>query len=104
MGYELMVTERAEELLDSLIYYILFELENQPAALRLLDGIQKIYCRLELNPLQFPVSCDGYLSGKGYHEAIVPGMNYMVVFDIDGQTVIILGIFHRLENFRIRLL
>ena len=100
MGYELMVTERAEELLDRLVYYQLFELKNEPAANRLMDGIESIYGRLECNPLQFPVSCDEYLYDRGYREAVVPGMNYIVVFSVANRTVTILGIFHQLKNFR----
>ncbi|MCI9104761.1 MAG: type II toxin-antitoxin system RelE/ParE family toxin [Lachnospiraceae bacterium] len=99
MGYKLMITEQAEELLDSLVCHILFELKNEPAALLLLDGVQKIYHCLEQSLLPFPVSGDGYLSDKGYREAIVPEMNYMVVFDMVDQSIIILGIFHRQEIF-----
>lgn len=104
MGYKLIVTERTEELLDSLVSYLLLELGNEPAAVRLLDGMERIYSRLEQNPLQFPVSCDGYLAGKGYRMAVMPEMSYMVIFRVSGQTVVVLGIFHQLENVRERLL
>lgn len=104
MGYRLMITGRAEELLDSLTCYLLFELGNEPAAVRLTDGVEEIYGRLEQNPLQFPVSCDGYLAKKGYREALVPGMRYRVVFTVSEETVTVLGIFHQSEIFRGRLM
>ena len=32
-------------------------------------------------------------------EAVVPQMNYVVVFNIDGNVVNVLVFFHRLENY-----
>ena len=40
------------------------------------------------------------MDNKGYHEAIVPQMNYIVVFDVKDNVVNILGIFHQLENYQ----
>ena len=65
----------------------------------MLDGIENVYERLEKNPLQFPLSRDTYLSGKGYHEAIVPQMDYIVVFSIGADIVNVVGIFHQLESY-----
>ena len=68
MGYRLLITRRAEDLLDNLVGYLLLELGNKPAAVRLLDGVEKIYCRLEQNPFQFPVAmtdiCQARAIGK----------------------------------------
>ncbi len=47
MVYKLHVTEHADELLDRLVYHLIFHLKNQQAAEHLLDGIGKIYDRLE---------------------------------------------------------
>lgn len=97
MGYELVVTERAEEMLDRLMYCLLSERRNEPAAIRLMDGIGSVYGCLSHDPWQFPVSGDRCLSGKGYREAAVPGTDYMVVFYVDRQTAVVLGIFHPWE-------
>lgn len=64
MIYSLIVTEHADELLDNLVYHLLFRLKNQQAAKHLMDGIEDIYDRLKENPQQFPLSRDAYLSGK----------------------------------------
>ncbi len=69
MAYKLIVTEHADELLDNLVRHLLERLKNEQAARHLLDGIENVYERLEENPLQFPLSRDTYLAGKGYHEA-----------------------------------
>ena len=103
MAYKLSITEHADELLDNIIYHLLYRLKNEQAAKHLLDGIENVYERLEVNPQQFPFSRDSYLAGKDYHEAIVPQMNYMIVFNIKDNTVNVTGIFHQLENYQKKL-
>ncbi len=103
MAYNLNITEHAEELLDNLVYHLIYRLKNQQAARHLLDGIDGIYDRLEDNPFQFPSSMDSYLAKKGYHEAVVPQMNYIVIFDIREDSVNVVGIFHQLENYQNKL-
>ncbi len=99
MAYNLRITKHAEKLLDRLVYYLLYRLKNEQAARHLLDSINDIYERLEENPLQFPRCRDNFLDQKGYHEVVVPQMNYVIVFSIDGNVVNVLGFFHRLENY-----
>lgn len=41
-----------------------------------------------------------YLASKGYHEAIVPQMDYMIVFNMKADTVNVVGVFHQLENYQ----
>ena len=100
MVYKLIVTEHADELLDNLVYHLLERLKNEQAARHLLDEIENVYERLEENPLQFPLSRDAYLASKGYHEAIVPQMEYIVVFSIKADIVNVVGILHQLENYQ----
>ncbi len=66
-------------------------------------SIDTIYDRLELNPFQFPECRDAYLTKKGYHEAIVPDMNYMIIFNVRNDIVDIIGVFHQLENYQSKL-
>lgn len=100
MAYKVVVTEHAEELLDRLVYHLLYGLKNEQAARHLLDGIEKVYERLEENPLQFPLSRDAYLAGKGYREAMISQMNYVVIFEKGEDVVYVVGVFHQLENYR----
>lgn len=99
MAYKLVVTEHADELLDHILRYLIYQLKNKQAAVHLLDEMKNIYDRLEENPLQFPVSRDTYLAEKGYYEAVIGQMNYIIVFSIESETVNIVGIFHQLENY-----
>lgn len=99
MVYKVHITEHASNLLDALASYLLLELQNEQAAVHLLNGIECIYERLSHNPFQFPISKDTYLAHKRYHETIVPQMNYIIIFNIQDDTVNVLGIFHQLENY-----
>ena len=103
MVYKTIITERADELLEQLIYYLAYRLKNEQAASHLLDGISKIYDRVEENPFKFPECRDLILKSKGYREVVVTDMNYLVIFRVDDDTVYILGIFHELENYNRKL-
>lgn len=100
MAYKPIITEHAVELLDELVYHLLYHLRNEQAAKHLLDEIDRIYDRLEDNPYQFPESRDTYLKKKGYREAIVTQMNYTVIFSINADYVDVVGVFHQLEEYR----
>lgn len=99
MTYRLIVSERAEELIDASVNYIVNILKNPDAAVHLLDEVSEIYDRLEENPYQFGDSKDDYLKSKGYKEAIVSGMQYKMIFRIDNNSVYIVGLFHDLEDY-----
>ena len=84
---------------DNLVYHLIYRLKNKEAAKHLLDSVESIYDRLVENPYQFPKSRDMYLAKKGYYEAVIPQMNYIVIFDVRKDIVNIVGIFHQLENY-----
>lgn len=103
MAYKLNVTEHADELPDNLVYHLVNRLKNKQAAGHLLDSIDIVYDRLEINPYQYPECRDTYLTKKGYREAVVPQMNYIVIFDVRADIVNVVGIFHQLENYQSKL-
>ncbi len=100
MTYNLIVTEHADELLDNILNYLIYQLGSGQAARHLLDEIERIYDRLVENPLQFTFSRDTYLAERVYHEAVTEYMNYVIVFSVKANIVNIVGIFHQLENYR----
>ena len=53
-----------------------------------------------INPYQFPDSPDEYLFLREYREALFETMQYKVVYRIDNQKVLIVGVFHTLEDYR----
>ena len=60
MDYKLVISEHADELLDNIVYYLLYRLKSEQAVRHLLEGIDGIYDRMETNPFQFPLSRDAY--------------------------------------------
>ena len=56
MAYNLIITERADELIDRLTAYLFNNLKNPDAAARFLDELDAVYNRLEENPYQFAES------------------------------------------------
>ncbi len=103
MAYNLTITDRAEELLDNLFFYLVKRLKNEQAGKHLLSMIEKVYDQLEENPYVYRECDDSYLRSLGYREAIVPEMNYIVIFEVESDEVTILGIFHQLENYPLKL-
>ena len=98
MAYKLIITERADELIDRLAAYLINNLKNPDAASHFLDELETVYSRLEENPYQFSESKDEYLFLRGYREALFHEMKYRVVFRTEEQTVYVLGVFHMLED------
>lgn len=103
MVYKLVITEKAEELLDERVAYLLFKLKNRQAAGHLLDEVSKIYERLMEKPYQFPDCRDQYLKKLGYKEAIITDMNYVVIFRVEANQVYVVGVFHSLENYKTKI-
>ncbi len=103
MAYSLSITDKAEELLDNLLFYLVERLKNEQAGKHLLSMIEEVYNQLEDNPFVYRECKDPYLRSLGYREAVVPEMNYVVIFEVEEYEVTILGIFHQLENYPLKL-
>ena len=56
------------------------DLKNTQAVIHLFDSIDRIYDRLEENPFQFPESRDMSLRSRGYREAVLTDMDYVIIF------------------------
>lgn len=96
MKYKLTITERAEELLDHILYYIINQFRNPQAAGNLIAEIEHVYCNMENNPKMYAYSDDTFLKSRGYRKAVIPHYDYVIIFRIDEVTtsVYIVGFFH----------
>ena len=105
MAYKLMITDRAAELLDGALNYLVMHLKNQSAALHLLDSVESIYSRLEENPMQFPLCEDFLLKSRKYRKVAFPEMSYVLIYRIEEEekTVYVLGIFNDRDNYKNKL-
>ncbi len=101
MRYDLLITKRAEELLDSILSYIMKQLQNPQAAANLLDNIEYIYHNLQQNPRMYVCLDDEPLKEKKYRKVTIPYYNYLIIYRVDEEThrVYVLGFFHELESY-----
>lgn len=104
MQYKLIITERAEKLLDNIINYLVNKLKNPQAAGNLLTEIEYVYDNLEYNPEMYAYSDDLFMKSRGYRKAVVPHHDYIIIFRIEEiNTVYIIGFFHDLELYKNKL-
>lgn len=89
--------------MDEIVYYLLYHLKSEQAARHLMNGVEKIYDRLEENPYQFPECRDRYLKSREYREAVIADMDYLLIYRVKNNVVYVLGIFHNLENYKNKL-
>lgn len=103
MHYKLIITDRADELIDERVNHLVERLKNRQAAAHLLNGIDKLYDRFEENPFQFADCRDPFLRSRGFKEAVVSDMEYIMIFRIEEDKVYVVGFFHQLENYKEKL-
>jgi len=101
--FTLEITESAEADLDAITDYLGVTLANPPAALALLDEVDRVCERLGTKPKLFPVCNDPHLAELGYRKAIVRA--YIMVYEIDNasKAVRVLRFFHESENYASKL-
>lgn len=101
MAYNLIITERAGEMMDRLVGYLICNLCNKQSAEHLIEEISLIYGRLRENPYQFPKCSDYYLRKRSYRKAKIQKMKYVMIYRVDEgeEQVYVLGIFHELERY-----
>ena len=99
MDYKLNITFHANQMLDEIVYYLIYQLHSREVAEKLLNQLDEIYIRLEESPYQFSKCHDFNLEKSGYREAFILNYSYILIFKIQDHNVYVMGIFHRLENY-----
>ena len=100
MKYKLTITNRAEELLEHISFYIVNQLKNPQAAVKLMDEIECVYDNLEYRPMMYAYSEDTFLKSKGYRKAVVPHYDYLIIFRVDEKIkIFILLVFFMTQNY-----
>lgn len=99
MAYKLIITQKAERDLDGIISYIVNELCNTPAAMRLLDEIEERYKLLAENPCIYGECQQPLLKAACYRKVVIRGFVLIYRVDVDKRTVIIERYFSDLEDY-----
>lgn len=101
MKFKLIISQRAEELLDNILYYIINQLKNSQAAANLLNQIEHVYDNLQQNPMIYACLDDVKLKERVYRKASIQNYDYIIIYrvDVETYTVYVLGFFHTLESY-----
>ncbi len=103
MGYKLKVSEHAQSDLDEIVGYIMLELRNPPAAINLLNRIEKVYEGLSDKPQMYALCNKRLLAIQGFRKVPIGG--YLMVYKVyeEQQTVYIERFFSDLEDYENKL-
>lgn len=97
--YTLEITDSAATDLDQITDYLGNALANPPAALAVLDEVERVSDTLETTPELFPLCADPRLAKLGYRKAMVRAYILIYEIDEDAHTVRVLRFFHGSENY-----
>ena len=103
MNYKRVVTERAEEQLDRILRYLLERFHSKQAARALMEDVERTYVILEYMAGAVQLCEDPFLAGKGYRKSALEQHDYVILYQLEADTVYINGIFHMLENYQKKL-
>ncbi len=97
--YKLLITELADQDLDSIVSYIAVQLSNPKAAGDFLDEVTGCYGFLKSNPMMYERCQDRRLGEEGYRKAVIK--NYVLVYKINeaSKTVSIMRFFYGAQDY-----
>ncbi|MBQ6518153.1 MAG: type II toxin-antitoxin system RelE/ParE family toxin [Anaerolineaceae bacterium] len=99
MAYKLIVSDKADGQLDSILSYVTNKLKNPEAAGEILDEILDVYEMLVVFPESFALCNDPILAEKGYRKCLLSHHEYVILYLVCEEYIRISGIFHARENY-----
>jgi len=97
--YRVELTDRALTHFRGHIDYIVNELRNPDAALRLWNALGRAIDALADHPETAPLCVDQALCGFGYRKKRIDGTRYLCICRVEGDAVWIDGIYHELQDY-----
>lgn len=94
MEYKVLITKEAENDLDNIIKYILFEKKNKEAATSIMDDFSEIIKRLSYSAGSFKLCDNLKLKDLGYRRLNFFRHDYFILYRIQNNTVLVDKIFH----------
>lgn len=101
MAYEIVVSQHAQDDLDQALGYLIHELKNPPAALHLLEAVEKVYARLGDHPQVYGLCQQPLLARRGFRKAVVGG--YVLIYRVNEGSVYIQRFFSDLQDYEAKL-
>ena len=99
MAYKLIISNRASEQIDNILFYVAIDLRNPDAARAIATDIAESFDRIEDIADTYGYCEDLYLRFRGYRKKRLKHHNYIIIYRIIGNNVHISGVFHLLEDY-----
>lgn len=99
MEYKVVLTSMAEMQFRDIIDYLLYELENQQAAINVVNDFDDTIVRLSHTADSLKLCDDKVLRAEGYRTIHFKKHRYLMVYTLDEDTAYIEGIYHDLQDY-----
>jgi plasmid stabilization system protein ParE len=99
MDYNVVLTDAAEEQLDNILFYLARVLNNKQAARSVWEDALDTVDRLKNAAGVFKLCEEPELAKYGYRKINFKSHEYLMLYLIDGNTVYVDRIYHRLQDY-----
>ena len=99
MTYKLIASLRYQQQLDALLGYVAKHLHNKTAAKSIYKDVLDAYGLLKEFPAAMELCRDEFLALKSYRKLVLKHHDYVILFRIENDKVLLDGIFHGLEQY-----
>ena len=99
MLYSIEISELAEKQYGEILSYIANQLKNSQAVKNVIDDFDSTVNRLEKMADKFGFCKSERLKALGLHKIRFEKHRYLFVYRIDGQQVVIEGMYHELQDY-----
>ena len=99
MDYKVLITTDAEEDLERIIRYLLFEKQNSQAAANVLDDFEATKSTLSRVAGSLKLCDNPHLNALGYRKIHFLSHRYFMLYRVEGDLAIVDNIFHESQNY-----
>lgn len=99
MEYEVVLSDQAKIHFRGIINYLLYELQNQQAAISVADDFDDTIARLSHMAGSLKLCDDNILRAKGYRTIHFRKHKYLMVYTVDENRAYVQGIYHDLQDY-----
>ena len=99
MEYDIVLSVQAQTHFREIINYLIYELQNQQAAISVADDFDETIARLSHVAGSLKLCDDSVLRAKGYRTIRFRKHKYLMVYTVDGYRVYVEGIYHNLQDY-----
>lgn len=99
MEYDVVLTVQAQTHFQEIINYLLYELQNQQAAISVADDFDDTIACLSRVAGSLKFCDDSILRARGCRAIHFRKHKYMMVYTLDGHRAYVEGIYHDLQDY-----